>query len=128
MASQRYGGGGGGGSTVADLSGGGFRAQGAPMDEDAEGAPAPTTRKAGGAAAAQPMFAVDREDRWRAPGVRIGSVRAVAAGGGTVVVATTGHVLRWSAADSSAPPEGAWGQSDSQSEWHLSNAYEWDPS
>ena len=55
------------------------------------------------------IFALDREDRWRAPGVRIGGIRSVAAGGGTVIIATTGHVLRWSAADSSAPPEGACG-------------------
>jgi hypothetical protein len=42
------------------------------------------------------------------PGLRVGSIRLVAAGGGTVIVVTgDGHVIRMSA-DRGEPPEGAW--------------------
>ena len=59
-------------------------------------------------AAEPPIFSLDREDRWRVQGARLGSIRLVSAGGGTVLVATSdGHVVRWSAADDT-PAEGEW--------------------
>ena len=66
-------------------------------------------RASAGASAPTPIFALDRDDHWRIPGLRMGAVRLLAAGGGTVVVVTSdGHILRWGM-DRGEPPEGAWG-------------------
>ena len=54
-----------------------------------------------------PIFALDRDDHWRSvPGLRLGSVRLLAAGGGTVVLVTgDGTILRWGV-DRDQPPDG----------------------